>query len=92
MAILLLLFDFNSIVVRLKGSTIVRTTSQNIFQFHCGAIKSAVAVTTSCAEPSFQFHCGAIKSFTEDPHQYFMSKFQFHCGAIKSQNGLKKLD
>ncbi len=60
----LLLFHFNSTMVRLKGRKTKESRCISIFQFHDGTIKSLSAKAQNALVDSiFQFHDGTIKRF-----------------------------
>ena len=53
---------FDSILVRLKGSTAARASRKDWFRFHTGSIKSATFILTQQrGENQFRFHTGSIK-------------------------------
>ena len=59
----LVLYRFNSILVRLKGKPLGKIKLNcPLFQFHIGAIKRQGTVAIDTSISLFQFHIGAIKS------------------------------
>ncbi len=59
----LVLYGFNSILVQLEASLVTgKFRSSAAFQFHIGAIRSAMAASDEIKATTFQFHIGAIRS------------------------------
>ena len=56
-----MLFNFNSIKVRLNLSQKRYTRDMSLFQFHKGTIKPGVDMRAQTRKWQFQFHKGTIK-------------------------------
>ena len=54
--------NFNSTMVRLKGTGTCVSGRFTLFQFHYGTIKRKSRNTLACFTSTFQFHYGTIKS------------------------------
>ena len=67
MVLLQVVFNFNSIKVRLKhGSTTKTFSPQALFQFHKGTIKTVLKPVRRPFVRQFQFHKGTIKTYTDN--------------------------
>ncbi len=79
-----MLYSFNSNVVRLKVLlTPSASSSEGVFQFQCGTIKSDLANVCPCGKCGFQFQCGTIKRMLKNFSITRKVLFQFQCGTIK---------
>ena len=87
--ILLALFHFNSIKVRLKLSQATFPRFVTKFQFHKGAIKTTMTFSLYLTNYLFQFHKGAIKTIVKGLNTFCYILFQFHKGAIKTDLTVK---
>ena len=78
------MLHFNSIKVRLELISVLIQLRPPLFQFHKGAIRTAVHDDWKSQFIGFQFHKGAIRTQQPVTSPLQGQSFQFHKGAIRT--------